>query len=133
MPGMKSTCLAALCVLGLAAGGTAAGPAAQGDKPADVAGTWAITLDLGQGTVGTPSVTFTQDGEKLTGTYSSQVLGEHAVTGTIKGSEIAFGFTATFEGNAVAVSYAGTVEKDSMKGKVKLGDFGEGTFTAKKK
>src|ERR1043165_1610058 len=79
-------------------------PVAGGqDKPADVAGTWNISLDIG-GNTATPSVTFKQDGETLTGTYHSQMLGEQKITGTIKGSEITFGFTASFDGNAVKVT-----------------------------
>jgi hypothetical protein len=101
------------------------------DKPADVAGKWAITIEIG-GNTGTPTVTLKQDGETLTGNYSSQVLGEQKVTGTIKGNAITFELTATLEGNAVKVVYSGTVDKATMAGKVTLGDLGEGTFTAKK-
>ena len=115
-----------------ASAGAAAAPAAQVDKPADVSGAWALQIDLG-GNTGTPSVTFKQEGEKLTGTYSSQVVGEQQVTGTIKGNAISFGFQASFEGNAVKVTYSGTVDKDTMKGTVTFGDLGEGTFTGKKK
>jgi opacity protein-like surface antigen len=106
--------------------------AAQTDKPADISGSWQLQIDLG-GTSGTPSVTFKQDGEKLTGRYVSQVVGEHDITGSIKGNEFTFGFTASFDGNSVKVTYSGTVEKDSLKGKVTFGDLGEGTFTGKKK
>jgi len=111
----------------------AAAPA-QESKPdkVDVSGTWALQIDLG-GTTGTPTATFKQDGEKLTGTDSSQVIGEQQLTGTIKGSDIEFGFTASFEGNAVKVTYTGKVEKDMMKGTVAFGDLGSGTFTGKKK
>jgi hypothetical protein len=105
-------------------------PLAQ-EKPADVAGTWAITVETGGGT-GTPTVRFTQSGETLTGTYSSEVFGEQKVAGTIKGNAITFGFTGTIEGTAVKVTYTGTVEVTTMKGKVTIGDLGEGTFTAKK-
>jgi hypothetical protein len=124
MRAMTTLYLALICALTLVSG--------QTDKPADVAGSWAITVETGQGT-GTPSVTFKQDGEKLTGTYSSQVFGEQSVTGTVKGNAITFQFTASIEGNSVTVVYSGAVDKDTMKGKVVLGDFGEGTFTAKKK
>jgi hypothetical protein len=105
--------------------------AARQDKPADVAGKWALTVETAGGT-GTPSVELKQDGETLTGTYSSQVFGEQKVTGTIKGNAISFGFTGSFGGNSVAVTYSGTVDGTSMKGKVTLGDIGEGTFTGKK-
>jgi hypothetical protein len=107
-------------------------PRTQQEDPADVAGVWALTVETSQGT-GTPTVTFKQDGEKLTGTYSSQVFGEQQVTGTIKGLSITFSFTGSIGGAAVSVTYSGTVEKDTMKGKVTIGDLGEGTFTGKKK
>jgi hypothetical protein len=116
---------------GAAAAGATNG-AAQTDKPADVTGVWAFQLDLG-GTTATPTVTFKQDGEKLSGTYSSQVLGEQPLTGTVKGNAINFGFTASFDGNSVKVTYDGTIEKDTMKGTVTFGDMGGGTFTGKKK
>ena len=116
-------------------GGAAVATPAQADKPAsiDVTGVWAFQIDMGGGTVGTPTVTFKQDGEKLTGNYSSQVVGEQQLTGTIKGNAISFGFTASFDGNAVKVTYSGTVDKDTMKGTVSFGDAGEGTWSGKKK
>jgi hypothetical protein len=124
---MKTISLAVLCALLVSV------PAlARQDKPADVAGAWALTVDFGQGT-GSPSVTFKQEGEKLTGTYSSEVFGEQKVTGTIKGNAITFGFTGAMEGTTFVVTYSGAVEKDTMKGKVTLGDVAEGTFTGKRK
>jgi hypothetical protein len=77
-------------------------------------------------------MTFKQDGEKLTGRYVGQ-LGEAPLAGTLKGSAIEFAIDLTLEGNAVRILYAGTVEKDSIKGTVKFGDIAEGTFTAAKK
>ena len=105
--------------------------AARQDKPADVAGKWALTVETQAGT-GTPSVEFTQDGETLTGNYSSQVFGEQKVTGTIKGNAITFGFKASFQGSDVTVTYTGTVDGSTMKGTVTLSGLGEGTFTGKK-
>ena len=129
---MKTLLLAVVCALTMAP--FAAAGAAQGgaEKPADVAGAWALTVETAQGT-GAPSVTFKQDGEKLTGTYSSQVFGEQTVTGTMKGNAITFSFTGSVEGTTFTVTYSGTVDKDTMKGKVTLGDLGEGTFTGKRK
>jgi hypothetical protein len=112
---------------------TSSTPAAvQAEKPADVSGVWAFTIETANGT-GTPTVTFKQDGEKLTGHYSSQVLGERDFTGTIKGNAINFTVEADLQGQAIKVTYSGTVDKDTMKGKVVLGELGEGTFTAKRK
>ena len=107
-------------------------PVRAQEKPADVAGTWAITVETAGGS-GTPTLTLEQNAEKLTGTYSSQVFGEQKVTGTIKGNAITFTFTGAIEGNSITVTYTGTVDGATMNGKVSLGDLGEGTFTAKKK
>ena len=93
---------------------------------------WALTVETAGGT-GTPSVELKQDGETLTGNYSSQVFGEQKVTGTIKGNAITFGFTTSFEGSSVTVTYSGTADASTMKGKVTVGDLGEGTFTGKKR
>ena len=101
------------------------------NKPVDVAGKWALTVETTGGT-GTPTIELTQDGETLAGTYSSQVFGEQKLTGTIKGNAISFGFTASVQGATVTVTYTGTADATMMKGKVTVGDLGEGTFTGKK-
>lgn len=97
----------------------------------DVSGTWTFEVEFSGGS-GTPTMTFKQDGEKLTGQYKGQ-LGEAPLSGTIKGNAIEFAIDVDVQGTAAHIVYSGTVEKDSMKGTVKLGDFGEGTFTAKRK
>ncbi len=104
---------------------------AQGDK-VDLTGKWTFTVQTEAGS-GTPTVTLKQDGEKLTGHYSSQTLGEAELTGTVKGQEIKFSFAANAGGTEVQVSYSGTIEnKDSMKGAVDIGGLAQGTFTAKR-
>ena len=102
------------------------------DKPIDVAGNWALAVETAAGT-GAPSVELKQDGETLTGNYSSEVFGEQKVTGTIKGNAVTFGFTTSFQGSTVTVTYTGTADASTMKGKVTIGDLGEGTFTGKKR
>jgi len=98
----------------------------------DVTGKWAFTVETGAGS-GNPTVTLKQDGEKLTGHYSSATLGEADLTGTLKGMDISFSFSADAQGTALKVTYTGTIDgKDAMKGKVDLGGMAEGTFTAKK-
>jgi len=57
---------------------------ARAQAKVDVTGTWAFEVQTEAGT-GTPQVTFKQDGEKLTGVYSSQLLGELELTGSVKG------------------------------------------------
>ena len=98
----------------------------------DLTGKWLFTVQTEAGT-GEPTVTLKQDGEKLTGHYSSQVLGEADLTGTVKAQKIEFSFTANAQGTSLEVKYSGTVEsKDALKGTVDLGGLGSGTFTAKR-
>ena len=100
--------------------------------PVNVTGKWIFTVETSAGS-GMPTVTLKQDGEKLTGHYSSQNFGEVDLTGTVKGTAITFMFGADVQGTHLDVTYSGTVDsKGSMKGKVNLGGVGEGTFTAKK-
>jgi hypothetical protein len=108
------------------------GRTADQDKAVDVTGKWALTVETGGGS-GTPTLELKQDGETLTGTYSSRVFGDQKVTGKIKGSALTFSFTASFQGNSTTVTYDGTADATTMKGKVTVGDLGEGTFTGEKK
>ena len=111
--------------------GAAVIASAQASK-VDVTGKWTFTVQTDAGS-GTPTVTLKQEGEKLSGHYSSQNLGEADLTGTVKGQEIKFSFNGDVGGNSVPVSYTGTIEsKDSMKGSLDIGGLAQGTFTAKR-
>lgn len=98
--------------------------------PTNVAGTWNITVESPNGT-GTPTVVLKQDGETLTGTYKGR-YGESPVKGTIKGNEIKFSTTISPQGQDLEITYSGTVDGSTMKGKASFGSFGEGSFSAKK-
>jgi hypothetical protein len=106
--------------------------AAQQSAKVDLTGKWAFSVQTDGGT-GTPTVTLKQDGEKLTGHYSSTTLGEADLTGTVKGQQIDFAFTANLQGTSLEVKYTGTIEnKDALKGTVDIGGLAQGTFTAKR-
>lgn len=96
----------------------------------DVTGTWMFDVETAQGG-GTPTVTLEQDGETLTGHYSSDNLGEADLTGSVEGSQVTFSFDVDVQGTALTVTYTGTVEgPDAMSGTVDLGGMADGTFTA---
>ncbi len=99
---------------------------------ADVTGTWYFAVELSVGS-GAPTFVLKQEGSKLTGTYSG-TLGEAPVTGTVKGDKIEFSFQAETAGEKFRAVYSGTI-KDSknMEGKADYGEFGDGTWTARKK
>ena len=97
----------------------------------DVTGTWDLTVQSKQGTA-TPSVTLQQSGEKLAGTYHGR-MGDAKVEGTLRGNDIRFAVTLHFQDQSFVITYAGTVEKDSMKGTVQFGTRGSGTWTGKRR
>jgi hypothetical protein len=105
--------------------------AAQGQK-LNITGKWMFEVQTDAGT-GTPTVTFKQEGEKVSGHYSSATLGEADLTGTLKGQNLTFTFNADLQGTAVAVTYTATVESNTaMKGAIDIGGAATGTFTGKK-
>jgi len=103
-----------------------------GQAKIDVTGTWSFEVQTDAGG-GSPTMTFKQEGEKLTGHYTG-TFGEADLTGTVKGNAINFSFTADFSGMPITSTYKGTVESaTSMKGTLDIAGVGSGTFTAKKK
>ena len=98
----------------------------------NITGKWVFEVQTDAGT-GTPTVTFKQEGEKVSGHYSSQTLGEADFTGTLKGQALTFNFNADLQGQAVPVTYTATVDSAStMKGTIDIGGAATGTFTGKK-
>ena len=105
---------------------------ASAQAKVNLTGKWIFDVQTDAGT-GTPTVTFKQEGEKLSGHYSSQTLGEADLTGTVKGQTVNFTFMADLGGQAVPVSYAATIEsKDALKGTIDIGGLAGGTFTGKR-
>jgi len=101
-------------------------------SPVDLTGKWLLTVTTDGGS-GTPTVTLTQKGDSLTGHYSSQLLGEADLKGTVKDGKFSFALQGNVQGTAVTVTYTGTIEsKDALKGSVDLGGMASGTFTAKR-
>jgi hypothetical protein len=106
-------------------------PPQSQDKPAPtMTGTWAIEAHHAAGT-STPTATITQTGEKLTGKYIGS-YGEAVLTGSIKGQQFTFTVEIGTE-QKVEVVYTGTLEGDTIKGTLTMGEMGEGTFTGKRK
>ena len=96
-------------------------------------GEWAMSLQLDTFTA-TPSVNLKQDGEKLTGDYTSQQYGKFPLTGSVKGSDVTFSVTMTIEGNSVSATYSGKMQPDgSISGSADIGGMMSGTFSATRK
>jgi hypothetical protein len=98
----------------------------------DVTGDWVFQVTTDQGS-GSPSFTFKQEGEKLTGNYKG-LLGEAPLTGTVSGKVVKFTFTGRLEGNEITVTYDGEiVSADALKGTIDFGGMAKGTFTGARK
>jgi hypothetical protein len=97
---------------------------------ASVAGDWVLTVNGPQGSVDTDA-SFKQSGEKVTGTFSSQV-GETNVEGTMTGSTLSLAFNVVTPNGPIDIRLTAEVAGAEMKGTI---DYGMGTadFTGKKK
>ena len=123
---MRTRILGLLVPLLLVASGLAAQEKPAG-KPADVAGTWDLSVTSPNGT-GNRLLKLQQDGEKLAGEIESSV-GTGKVAGSVKGTTIAFTATVTMEAGTFEIQYTGKVDGDKMSGDVDFGEYGRGTWS----
>lgn len=105
--------------------------AGRAQTPAvDLTGKWAFEVVTQNGT-GTPTVTLTQTGDKLTGTYSSS-RGVRQIEGTVSGDKVAFTAKAP-DPAGVHLDFTGTIAKDgTMSGTADFSGQGSATFTARR-
>lgn len=95
-----------------------------------VAGEWTASMN----TPGGPrpfGLIFKVDGEKLTGTVKRS-SGDVPLEGTIKGKDITFSYTITYNENVLSLFFSGKVDGDSMCGTVSFGGNAEDSWSAKR-
>ena len=90
---------------------------AQGAK---VDGKWDMTTEGGQRGPQTSTLTLAVAGGKITGTMTGG-RGDTPVTGTVDGNKVTLNVTRTTPNGDVTQTYTGTVDGDSMKGTVHMG------------
>lgn len=97
----------------------------------DVSGTWQMTVNTDNG-VTNPTMTLSQEGTALTGSYSSEALGTSDVRGEVDGNSVTISFTASLQGQAIPVVYTGMLGEDgTLSGRLDIADgMLTGTFTA---
>jgi hypothetical protein len=101
-------------------------------KKVDVTGAWELTMEGPQGSMAF-TATFKQDGEKLTGTQSNPMGGEDKLEGTVKGAKIDYVIKIDMGGQAMSIAFSATVDGDTLKGTVTMGEMGSSTFSGKRK
>ena len=99
---------------------------------ADVSGSWAFAVSLGDLGSGNAEITMAQQADgKLTGTYSGQ-LANGPVSGTYEGDKFEFSFVSDALGGAII--YRGDLQADgTVKGAVVVQGQEIGSFTGTKK
>ena len=110
-------------------------PAGAPKEPAvkaDLTGAWDVQVAT-DSISASPTISIKQDGEKLTGTYTSAQYGDFPLTGTVKDDKFELNVPMAIEGNTLNVYLGGTIDKDTIKGNISYGDFASGTFTGTRK
>ena len=102
----------------------------QEKKSADISGKWSITITFTVGE-GRHTAVIEQDGEKLSGIYKGEIL-EGSLRGTVKESTVDFTGRLKHEATGIRYHYTGTVEGDTMKGTVDMGEYWSAKWTAKR-
>ena len=101
-------------------------------KGIDISGAWEVEVTTELGT-GTPSFTFTKEGDQVTGKYSG-LFGESDIAVTIDGGKVIWTVLGSMDGQDVECVYEGQLTgMNQMKGTVTFNEQYEGTWTAKKK
>ncbi len=107
-------------------------PAAGGAKAVSVAGTWDMNIDAGGQQI-PATLTLKQDGDKVTGSMTSQFFGTAELDGLkLEGDKLTFTANLTFQGQSIGIVGSGTVSGDSMQGSISS-PMGPASFTATKK
>jgi hypothetical protein len=102
--------------------------------PASVAGTWNLATNVA-GNTGTPTCTFKQEAEKVTGTCTSGTNNTPSeASGEVTDTKITFRYVIDWEGQPLTLIFSGTLDTPTeMKGTLDVQPVGvAGDFTGKK-
>jgi seryl-tRNA(Sec) selenium transferase len=96
--------------------------------PADVHGTWAVTIQYPRG-IGEQKFTLQQNGNDLTGTHTGEI---YAATfkGSVHASEVELHSAMKVPGNTVQWTFKGNVTGNELAGTVNMGEYGNATWKA---
>src|SRR5215510_824256 len=96
-----------------------------------VKGRWDASIETPQGAMPLTIIIETVEGEKISGTLSSQ-RGDLAITGTVSGNTLTFSGTFDANGQQLIIKFTGKLDGDSMTGEVDFGGMGGGGWSAKR-
>lgn len=98
----------------------------------DLTGRWMLAVVTDNGT-GYPVLEITQDGDKISGSYTSNAMGNRSISGTVRGDTVSFTLSASAGGEGVVLTYtAHIVTADSLNGTVDFAGMGGASFTGRR-
>jgi hypothetical protein len=112
------------------AASSAPAPAPPAAGGGEISGKWDITLSMG-GNQMPGSATFTQAGDKVTGTITS-LAGSVPVSGTMTGKTLKLEFNVPTQQGDIPVTMTGDLGPDGFTGKANLAGMGEADWTGKR-
>ena len=121
---MKNWFVISLVILAVCVSGTAIA------QDQNVAGKWNITITFIRGT-GNHTAVIQQDGTELSGTYKGAAL-EGKVRGRVEGNKVSFSTSLRNQTASSRFSFTGTIDGDTMKGTVDMGEYWSAEWTAKR-
>lgn len=122
MPRLRSAIIATLALAVLAGTATAA-------LVHDLTGRWRLAVVTDNGT-GYPVLEIKQEGDRISGSYSSNAMGTRTIQGTVRGDTVSFVLSASGMGEGVVLTYtARIVTPDSLNGYVDFAGQGGAPFT----
>ena len=89
--------------------------AAASVQAADVTGKWTAQVPGRGGQTRETTFNFKAEGEKLTGTMSGMQGDQPIADGKLKGDDISFSMTLSFQGNEMKMTYKGKLAGDEIK------------------
>ncbi len=104
--------------------------AAPASAQANVAGEWAVSFATPLGMMEF-TMAVSQSGTKLTGHLTSDV-GEFPLKGTVDGDQVTIDWTLNDQGKALDITFKGKVDGNTITGTAKLGNVGQGPFSAER-
>lgn len=103
-------------------------PAIPTGAPAQVSGTWAVTIQYPRGT-GEQKFTIQQSGNDLTGTQKGEIYTAD-LKGAIHADQIELHSNMEVGGNSIRWAFKGAVQGNDIAGSVNMGEYGDATWKA---
>jgi hypothetical protein len=98
----------------------------------DLTGRWQLAVVTDNGT-GYPILELKQEGDRVTGSYTSNAMGSRSISGTVRGDTVSFALSASGAGEGMVLTYtAHIVTADSLNGFVDFAGQGGASFTGRR-